>query len=201
MGAPATVDVDGDGTMDLIAEFAVFDDPAALVTKPSQNRGWGAPTQRILTGRRIVVAVSGRSGKELWSYAIDQKLADLPSESFDHGIKYVFQPKRPFVALVDGSKWIGLDPATGRVTDPALDLGFTPVGPIQFADLDGDGVMEVLALEHSKPPVQEPLIDPDAGGVLDGAGKTSVGEEAGCLVQAQAGRHSARLASGGRPRQ
>ena len=24
-----TVDVDGDGTMDLIAEFAVFDDPAA----------------------------------------------------------------------------------------------------------------------------------------------------------------------------
>ena len=118
VGAPATVDVDGDGTMDLIAEFAVFDDPAALVTKPSQNMGWGAPTQRILTGRRIVVAVSGRSGKELWNYAIDRKLADLPSESFDHGIKYVFQPKRPFVALVDGSKWIGLDPATGRLLGP-----------------------------------------------------------------------------------
>ncbi len=27
VGAPASVDVDGDGTMDLIAEFAVFDDP------------------------------------------------------------------------------------------------------------------------------------------------------------------------------
>ncbi len=102
------------------------------------------------------MAVSGRSGKELWSYAIDRKLADLPSESFDHGITYVFQPKRPFVALVDGSKWIGLDPATGRVTTPALELGFTPVGPIQFADLDGDGVMEVLALERGKAPVQSP---------------------------------------------
>ena len=201
VGAPATVDVDGDGTMDLIAEFAVFDDPAALVTKPSQNRDGVRQPERILTGRRIVVAVSGRSGKELWNYAIDQKLADLPSESFDHGIMYVSQPKRPFVALVDGTKWIGLDPATGRVTTPALDLGFTPVGPIQFADLDGDGVMEVLALERRKDSCPGALDQADAGGVLDGAGKTSVGQEAGCLVQAQAGRAGERLASGGRPRQ
>ena len=27
MGTPAMADVDGDGTPDLIAEFAVFDDP------------------------------------------------------------------------------------------------------------------------------------------------------------------------------
>jgi tRNA A-37 threonylcarbamoyl transferase component Bud32/outer membrane protein assembly factor BamB len=171
VGAPATVEVDGDGTMDLIAEFAVFDDPAALVTKPSQNIGWRTPTQRILTGRRIVVAVSGRSGKELWNYAIDRKLAELPSESFDHGIEYVSQPKRPFVALVDGSKWIGLDPATGRVTTPSLDLGFTPVGPIQFADLDGDGVMEVLALERGKSPGPESLINPTLAAFSTARGK------------------------------
>ena len=171
VGAPATVDVDGDGTMDLIAEFAFFDDPAALVTQPSQNMGWGAPTQRILTGRRIVVAVSGRSGREIWNYAIDQKLADLPSESFDHGITYVSQARRPFVALVDGSKWIGLDPATGRLLGPWIDFGFTPTGPIQFADLDGDGVMEVLALEPSKAPVQEPLIDPTLAAFSTARGK------------------------------
>ena len=116
----------------------------------------GTPIDRLLTGRRIVVAVSGRSGKELWNYAIDHQPTDLRLRRFDHGINYVFQPKGPFVAVVDGSKWIGLDPATGRVTTPALELGFTPVGPIQYADLDGDGVMEVLALEPSKGSFQSP---------------------------------------------
>ena len=35
---------------------------------------------------------------------------------------------------------------------PAIELGFTPVRPIQYADLDGDGIMEVLALEPGKAP-------------------------------------------------
>ena len=76
--------------------------------------------------------------------------------AFDHGINYVSQPKRPFVAVVDGSKWIGLDPATGRLRGPAIDLGFTPVRPIQYADLDGDGATEVLALERGKAPGPSP---------------------------------------------
>ena len=66
---------------------------------------------------------------------------------FDHGITYVSQPKRPFVAVVDGSKWIGLDPATGRPRGPSIELGFAPIQPIQYADLDGDGSAEILALE------------------------------------------------------
>ena len=40
MGAPAMADVDGDGTADLIAEFAVFDDPKGLVSQP------GTPARR-----------------------------------------------------------------------------------------------------------------------------------------------------------
>ena len=75
------------------------------------------------------------------------------------------------MALVDGSKWIGLDPATGRLLGPWIDFGFTPTGPIQFADLDGDGVMEVLAPEPSKAPVQEPLIDPTLAAFSTARGK------------------------------
>ncbi len=93
------------------------------------------------------MAVSGRSGKQLWNYLIDRKPTDLPSETFDHGITYVSQAERPFVAVVDGSKWIGLDPATGRPRGPSIELGFAPVQPIQYADLDGDGSAEILALE------------------------------------------------------
>ena len=172
VGAPAAVDVDGDGTTDLIAEFAVFDDPAGLVTQPSQNGGTGyADRDESLAGRRIVVAVSGRSGKELWNYVIDQKPADLPSESFDHGITYVSQPKRPFVALVDGSKWIGLDPATGRVTSsgdrPGLHAGWAnPVcGPRRRRR---HGSSCTRARQGS---CQEPLIDPTLAAFSTARGK------------------------------
>ena len=106
----------------------------------------------------MVVAVSGRSGKELWSNLIDPKPTDLTRESFNHGITYVSQPKGPFVAVVDGTKWIGLDPATGRSRGPSVDLGFTPVPPIQHVDLDGDGTVELLVLEAGKG--WEPLTAP-----------------------------------------
>ena len=143
---PRVADVDGNGLPDLIAEFAVFDDPLNPM-KPS-----GEP------GRRVVVAVSGRSGKELWNHVIDQKPVALPAETLDRGITYLRQPAGPLVAVVDGSKWIGLDPATGRPKGPAIDLGFTPVQAVQHADLDGDGTMEILALEPGKG--GEPLATP-----------------------------------------
>ena len=202
MGEPALADVDRDGTADLIAEFAVFDDPMGLLTQPGTPAGPGGEAEKVLSGlRRIVAAVSGRSGKELWHRQIDREPVDLNQETLAHGVDYILQPKGPFVAVVNGTSQMALDPATGRVTTPALDLGFTPVGPIQYADLDGDGVMEVLALDRSKGAFDRALDRSDAGGVLDGAGKTSVGQEAGCLVRAQAGRGSERLASGGRSRQ
>ena len=56
-------DIDGDGTMDLIAEFVASDDPNGLLS---------GEALKILDGRRVVVAVSGRSGKELWNYPIDR---------------------------------------------------------------------------------------------------------------------------------
>ena len=150
MGAPAVADVDGDGAADLIAEFVILDDPEGLIRRPKETAGrnWRVKeAETVLAGRRMVVAVSGRSGKPLWNYLIDHKSTDLASETFDHGIAYVSQAKGSFVAVIDGSKWIGLDPATGRLRGPSIELGFAPVLPIQYADLDGDGSAEILALE------------------------------------------------------
>ena len=50
------------------------------------------------------------------------------------------------VAIVDGTKWIALDPATGRSRGQPIDLGFVPVRPVQHVDLDGDGEPEILAV-------------------------------------------------------
>jgi outer membrane protein assembly factor BamB len=158
VGTPAAVDVDGDGTTDLVAEFAVLDDPKGLLSAPGTPSASSGAAETILSGRRVVVAVSGRSGKPLWNYLIDRKPTDLPRASFDHGITYVSQPKRPFVALVADSKWIGLDQATGRQQGPTIDLGFAPVLPVEHVDLDGDGAAEILALEAGQG--RQPLATP-----------------------------------------
>ena len=172
VGTPAAVDVDGDGTMDLIAEFAVLDDPKALLTAPGERRRAARAAEKILSGRRVVVAVSGRTGKELWNDVIDRKPTDLPRESFDHGITYVSQPKRPFVAFVDGSKWIGLDPLTGRPTRRDR-VGFHAGSTGSARHLDGDGVMEILALEAGQG--RRASGNADAGCVLDGDGRAALG--------------------------
>jgi outer membrane protein assembly factor BamB len=170
MGVPAIADIDRDGSADLIAEFAVLDDPTGLVRLPGTTAGRGALAERILFARRTVCAVSGRSGKELWHRQIDQEPVDLNQETLAHGVDHVSQSNGPFVAVVNGTSQMSLDPATGRVTTPALDLGFTPVGPIQYADLDGDGVMEVLALDGRKNPGPE-LITPTLAAFSTARGK------------------------------
>jgi outer membrane protein assembly factor BamB/predicted Ser/Thr protein kinase len=157
MGTPAMADVDGDGSTDLIAEFAVFDDPKGLVAQVDLTDRGGVGNQIVIDGQRVVVAVSGRSGKELWNYAVDPKPTAMQPDAFDNGIQYVPGPNGPVVVVVAGSTWIGLDPATGRLRRPPIEFGFEPVQPIQHVDLDGDGTIEILALEPSK---FEPLTDP-----------------------------------------
>ena len=55
-----------------------------------------------------------------------------------------------FVAITDGTKWTGLDPATGRPKFGPLELGFVPIRPVQHADLNGDGEPEILAVGMSE---------------------------------------------------
>jgi hypothetical protein len=160
VGEPRAADADGDGLPDLIAEFAVFDDPKSLMSRSGETGATDAKPETVLPGRRVVAAVSGLSGKELWNHVIDRKPVDLPREALERGITYLSHASGRLVALVYGSTWIGLDAATGRPKGPAIDLGFTPVQPVQHADLDGDGTMEVLALEPGKggEPVTAPTL-------------------------------------------
>ena len=159
MGTPAMADVDGDGAPDLIAEFALFDDPKGLNAEVDLTQRRGVRDEIVIDGQRVVVAVSGRSGKELWNYAVDHQPAAMRPDAFDNGIQFVHGPNGPVVVVVAGSKWIGLDPATGRARRPPIELGFEPVQPIQHVDLDGDGTIEILALEPGKGGF-EPLTDP-----------------------------------------
>ena len=56
------------------------------------------------------------------------------------------------VAIQDGSQEIVLDAATGRPRSGPVDLGFEPVRPVQYADLDGDGEPESLVLGPGRRP-------------------------------------------------
>ena len=150
MGTPAMADVDGDGSTDLIAEFALFDDPKGLVAEVDLTEMGGVGNEIVIDGHRVVVAVSGRSGKELWNYAVDRKPTPMRPDAFNNGIQYVPGPNGPLVVVVAGTKWLGLDPATGRVRRPPIEFGFEPVQPIQHVDLDGDGTIEILVLEPRK---------------------------------------------------
>ncbi len=124
-GEPAIADVNRDGTPDLIATL-IF----------SESLG---------PQRRIVVAISGRSGAWLWSYPIDESARTALGTDYDRPAVLVQGRESKLVAYVDGSEWIGLDPKTGKRRAGPVDLGLKPVVPVQHADLDGDGEPEILA--------------------------------------------------------
>ena len=124
-GEPAMADVNRDGTPDLIATLII-----------SESFG---------LQHRIVVAISGRSGEWLWSHRIDESARSATGTAYDRPAVLVQGRGSKWVAYVDGSEWIGLDPETGKRRAGPIDLGLKPVVPVQHADLDGDGEPEILA--------------------------------------------------------
>jgi hypothetical protein len=123
--SPAVADVDRDGVPDLIATIHRAGNPADVF-------------------HRVVVAVSGRSGRPIWTAPAD--ITGNPMPSSDRAAALVPGRRSPLIAYVDDNKWIGLDPATGRSKVGPFDLGFQPVRAVQYADLDGDGEPEAVAL-------------------------------------------------------
>ena len=108
------------------------------------------------------MAISGRSGTRLWSHAVDPAFTTITPQHWNWPATIVPGRKTSTVGIVDGTTWLGLDPATGRPRSGPIDLGFEPVRPLQYADLDGDGEPEILALG----PGDEPEAA-NARGVLD----------------------------------
>ncbi len=147
IGVPALADIDRDGAPDLIATiiFAELDDDAAR-RRQAKSPGVLAVQPEIFHCR-LVMAISSRSGRALWTYPLDQAFADVPRESWERPSVLVQGRHRALVAVLDGAQWLGLDLATGRPQAGPFPLGFSPIRRLKHADLDGDGEPEILALD------------------------------------------------------
>ena len=157
LGVPYMADIDGDGTPDLVAGFALVDASTPANAPPARGaqRGLNAPparrAQRGLVDKVgvadtcVIAAVSGRSGKALWKQAAGSDGMPLEPAASDRGAAIVRGKGRPFVGL-GNSHFVRVDLETGRPLGPPIDFGFEPVRPLQYADLDGDGDPEILAM-------------------------------------------------------
>ena len=124
-GAPAILDLDGDEAPDVIATF----------------RDYGYANDRF-----VVSAVSGRTGRRIWTYPRGQTMSDSSRVARDRPAVVVKGRRSTLIAYVNETRWLGLDPASGQVQAGPIELGFIPVRPVQHADLDGDGEPELIAL-------------------------------------------------------
>jgi hypothetical protein len=153
IGPVAIGDVDGDGTPDLIASMSFSEFPSEVerrIGKPPTNM---TPTFT----RRVIQAISGRSGRSIWMHPLDSTFRDLKFRYGDRPAVLVRGRRSSVVAILDDTNWIALDPATGRPRSGPFDLGFAPVRPLQHADLDGDGEPEIVALGAGPTAAQQSL--------------------------------------------
>jgi tRNA A-37 threonylcarbamoyl transferase component Bud32 len=130
VGDPVTIDADGDGTPDLVTAFGTNQPPASRF-------GFDAGPGPIW-----IDAVSGRSGRRLWRF-------DGGESTYPPAV--VVLEGRSCVGVVTGSRWLALDPKTGREVVPALQMKSAPAAPPVYADLDRDGRPELLTVGGTGP--------------------------------------------------
>jgi outer membrane protein assembly factor BamB len=162
IGSPVLVQADG--VPDLLDLFFVVDDPTG---SPFVFGADGNVTvfNKNHDGRRVIAAISGRTGRALWSRTLDQETMSRPwlweqddrrgqvlstFDPFDSQIAVAPGRKGPIVALVVDSQWTELDPTTGQARGRPIDFGFKPLDAPRYADIDGDAAPEVLALQPDK---------------------------------------------------
>ncbi len=153
IGLPSVGDLNGDGTPDLIATLAFHETPSEVQQRTKKPP---LPTTPAFS-RRIIVAISGRSGRSLWTFALDPTFAHIIVQYWDKPAAFVRGKRSAQVAILDGPTLTLLDPATGQPRSAPFDLGFGPVRPLQYADLTGDGEPEVIALGQGASPQQQSL--------------------------------------------
>ncbi len=147
LGLPLQSDVDGDRTPDVVAAFAVLDDTWTGGLRPPGPANRLNPWTTPHPGRRVIAAISGRTGRPIWSYQIDPKPTSVPFDPFDRGVALRKGRRGSTVCFMEGNRCLALDAASGRArAGEPINLGFAPERPVEFADLDGDGAPDLLAL-------------------------------------------------------
>jgi hypothetical protein len=167
LGVAALPDLDGDGVPDLVATCASQQHADGRVPRWLQalSGRTGRPLWRFdLDPRWFAPPPGGAPFEALWNntQGIASGLMQIFADGYDlvfgtdmsHGtglpVPYpaavVRLGGRPAVVLVAGDRLVGLEPRTGTPLWPAQPLGFWPVRPPQWTDLDADGQDDVLLL-------------------------------------------------------
>jgi hypothetical protein len=134
VGLPIATDANHDGTSDLIATFALSTTVKGDVVGGQEGY--------------FVAAVSGVNGQALWSRVLDSQSRKLGSKD-TRAAPVLVRRRGGLVVGVLGPAamiWQEIDPASGTSVETPIDFGFEPIRPVQSADLDGDGLDELLAL-------------------------------------------------------
>jgi outer membrane protein assembly factor BamB len=156
VGEPALVDVNGDGTPDVVVCFASSGETFTTETG-----------QEVRTGPQAwVEAVSGKTGTSLWRHSVDTRWLD---PRYVVGGPSTGQPNyhrscRPevlrigtqlVVVMAAGPMLLGLDPKTGAEVWPPHNLGFHAVRRPHFIALDRDRQAVALCLRSDQTPTGE----------------------------------------------
>ena len=144
-GTPVVTDVDNDGTADLIATVVFSETPQETGRRTEATPGLGAPEYR-----NVPPAYDHGSLRRIGPLALElsarKNLHQHTSGVLEASPALVQHHHETLVAVTEGPHWLGLDPAKGRLKAGPFDLGFAPLGPVEHADLDGDGEPEILAM-------------------------------------------------------
>ncbi len=153
IGSPAIGDVNADGTPDLIATLVFHELPAEIQKRTGRPP---SPATRAFD-RRVIQAISGRSGRSLWSFPLDQALTLVNVAYVAKPAVFIRGKRSARVAILDGRNMILLDAATGQTQSTPFDLNIDPIRHLLYADLTGDGEPEILALGPGGSPSRRSL--------------------------------------------
>ena len=143
-GKPAMADVDRDGVPDFFMTFVFPNwskENAKPAAAPESTEGGG-----IVRRRCSVVAISGRTGRSLWTHPVDQNFPGDAEDAHVEPAALVRGKQSTLLGFVDNTRWLGLDSVTGATKAGPVELGFVPLRPVQHADLDGDGELDLVVV-------------------------------------------------------